>query len=223
MTLLLASPLNLVSFVMGHRTTTVRQYATPFDLYGFTMFAFVVESATNKSVPFAVFAVGDSGPVDLTTISVEEETRINFTYVTEDGPTTVEVESLTILAKVVHTTRAVALTVSMFIINWVMSLCSVAIAFIVFRRRGGEVTDGVAFLPITVTLSIPTIRSLYVGSPPFGILLGTHQNRQLPVQGLTWPFRRGRILPTNGDSGGVRHGCTGCLRDAAHPGQTQYP
>ena len=63
----------------------------------------------------------------------------------------------------------------MFAINWVLTLCSVAIALVVYRRRG-EVKDGVALLPITVILTIPTIRGLYVGSPPFGIDFGAYQN-----------------------------------------------
>ena len=160
---------------MKHRITTGDQYLTPLDRYNFTAFAFVIEKATNKSVPIATFAVGDAGPADFTTTSVDVLTRNNFTYGTEDGAATVEVASHTISTKVEHSTRAQALTFSMFAINWVLTLCLVAIPLIVFRRQG-EVKDGVAFLPITVILTIPTIRSLYAGSPPFGIYLGTRQN-----------------------------------------------
>jgi len=138
-------------------------------------FVFVVEKATNKSIPITTFAVGDTGPADFTTASVEVPTRNQFTYDTEDGSTTAEVDSHTIFVTVKHSTRTRALTFSMFAINWVLTLCSATIASIVVRRRG-KVEGGVALLPITVILSTPTIRSLYVGSPPFGIFLGTHQS-----------------------------------------------
>jgi len=129
-----------------------------------------------------MFAVGDGdyGPVDFTTASVEVETKNNFTYNTKDGPVTVEVESRTVLATTRRSNNARALTFSMFAINWILVLGSVAIALMVFARRG-EVKDGVAFLPITVILSIPTIRVLYVGSPPFGIFIGMHQNHPAPL------------------------------------------
>jgi len=140
-------------------------------------FAFVVESSTNKSIPITTFAVGDGdyGPVDFTTTSVELETRNNFTYNTEGGPITVEVESRAVLATTRRSNNARVLTFAMFAINWILTLGSVAIALVSLLRRG-EVNDGVAFLPVTVILSIPTIRGLYVGSPPFGTPIGMHQN-----------------------------------------------
>jgi len=165
------SPRGLVSFDMEHVIETGDQHNIPLDRYNFMAFAFIVERDTNKSVPITVFAVGDAGPADLTTTSVEVPTMNEFIYDTQDGPTTVDVESRTIFAQVKHSTRARALTFSMFAINWALTLCSVIIASIVFRQRG-QVNDGVAFLPITVILSIPTIRNLYVDSPPFGIALG---------------------------------------------------
>ena len=187
-TSLLLSPGSLVSFDTEHRVEAGNQYDNPLDRYNFMAFVFVVEKATNKSVPINTFAVGDSGPGDFTTTSVEVPTRNQVTYDTEGGLTTIEVESHTISATVRHSTRARALTFSMFAINWVLTLCSVTIASIVVRRRG-KVEGGVALLPITVILSTPTIRNLYVDSPPFGIFLGTHQNfRAAPLQIIYAPL-----------------------------------
>lgn len=164
------------------------QYYTPFHRYKFTALAFVVEKATNKSVPIVTFAAGDPGPGDFTTTSVMHPTLNKFTYDIGGGPTTVDINSTTIITTVRHSNRARALTISMFAINWILTICSVAIALIVLRRRGG-VKDGVALLPVTVILSIPTIRSLYVGPAPFGIYLGTHQNfRGTPPQRVDTPF-----------------------------------
>ena len=105
---------------------------------------------------------------------MEVPTTNQFTYEANDGQNTVEVESRTILAKVEYSARARAFTLSMLVINWILTLCSVAIALIVFSRRG-RVKDGIALLPVTVILSTPTIRGLYVRSPPFGIFLGAHR------------------------------------------------
>jgi len=187
-TLVLFSPLALISFNTEHWTIPENQNFIPLDRYHFTTFVFVIESATNKSVPITTFVVRDryesAGP---TTTSVELETRNNFTYNTEDGPVTVEVESRTVLATTRRSSAARALTFSMFAINWILVLGSVAIALMVFARRG-EVKDGVAFLPITVILSIPTIRFLYVGSPPLGIFIGMHQNRSAPFLRINTAF-----------------------------------
>jgi hypothetical protein len=179
-TLLLLSPRGLVSFDTEHMVEAGNQYDNPLDRYNFTTFVFVVEKATNTSVPITVFAVGDIGPGDFTTTSTAIPTKNQVVYDTEDGSTTVEVESSTIFATIKHSIRTRALTFSMFAINWVLTLCSVTIASIVVRRRG-KVEDGVALLPITVILSTPTIRNLYVGSPPLGVFLGTHRNFHLAL------------------------------------------
>ena len=187
--LVLFSPPGLIYFDTEHRMIPKDQNFIPLDQYSFTTFTFIIESSTNKSIPITLFAVGDSvdGPVDFTTSSSEVETRNNFTYSTEGGPVTVEVESRTMLATTRRSKNARALTFSMFAINWILTLGSVAIALVVFRRRG-EVKDGVAFLPVTIILSIPTIRSLYVGSLPFGIDLGMHQNLPDPLPMIDTAF-----------------------------------
>ena len=163
---------------MEHRVTMGSQYVTPFDQYNFTVFALAVERATNRSIPITLFAVGDAGPADFTTTSETVPSSNWFTYDTDDGPVTVEVGSSTTFAKVLHSTRAQALTVSMFLINWVLTVFSMIITAIVTSRS--EVKDGVALLPFSVIFTIPTIRSLFVGSPPFGILFGAYQNRTVP-------------------------------------------
>ena len=150
------------------------QYTTPFDQYNFAVVAFAVEKATNKSVPITLLAVGDAGPADFTTTSETTPSSNWFTYDAEDGPVTVEVGSSTTFAKVIHSTRARALTVSMFLINWVLTVFSMIITAIVISR--GEVKDSVALLPFSVIFTVPTVRSLFVGSPPFGILFGTHRS-----------------------------------------------
>jgi len=222
-TLLLLSRWGSVSFYKEHEIAIGDQYRTPLDRYDFRAFAFVLEKGTTRTIPITMFAVSSTGPIDFTTPSFEEQTKTNFTYTTGDGPVTIEVESHTMSATIKHSKRARALTFSMFSINWVLTLCSVAIALIVLRRSG-EVKDGVALLPITVILSIPTIRGIFVGSPPFGILLGAYWQNRLALLPLVLkpPIRRGRVLPANVDGTGMLHGSVVCFCVAVLPGQRHY-
>ncbi|KAF9643625.1 hypothetical protein BDM02DRAFT_3263997 [Thelephora ganbajun] len=159
---------SLFSFGNEHSIEIGDQYHTPFDSYTFSAFVFAIERDTNKSIPITSFLVGDTGPADFTTTSSWVPSVNKFTNDTQAGSTIVEVESSTLFAEIRHSTRAQALTISMFAINWVLTLCSMVITSIVFNWWG-EVRDGVALLPVTIILSIPAIRNLYVGSPPFGV------------------------------------------------------
>jgi len=179
----------MVSFDREHRVETGDRWCTPFDHYKFTASAFVVEATTNTSIPITL-AVGDAGPgdpSDFITRYKSESTTTVFTYDTGNGPVTVEVESRTVQARVKRVARARALTLSMFAINWVLTLCSVAIAMNVVIKEKAK--DGLDILPVTIILSIPAIRSLYIGSPPFGIYLGTHCNYAKPLPRIDTAFQ----------------------------------
>ena len=136
-------------------------------------------------------------------------TSNKFTYDGKGGLTTVDVESSMMYPIIHRSRRGQALIYFMFAINWIMTLCSMITTSVIFNREG-KVKNGVALSPITVILTIPAIRSLYPGSPPFGIYLGAHRNcTALFFRGLTIRFRRGRILPTNVYRGSVH--CDGAV------------
>lgn len=213
-TLLLPSLLSMVSFDTQYQMESRDRWHTPFDHYHFTASAFAIEKATNKSIPLAIFAVNDTGPGDFSDFTASSETvptKSNFfTYNATGAPTTIMVESNTTYVTVKHSIRARVLTLSMFAINWVLTLCSVAIALTVVIKE--ESMDGFAYLPVTIILSIPAVRILYIGSPPFGIHLGKHRNYAAPLPPIDTPVRHGRVLPTNADSGGVHHSGIGAFR-----------
>ena len=166
----------MVSFDRDHRVETGDRWCTPFDHYGFTASAFAVEATTNTSV-LIIIRVGNAGPGDFSDFITRYNsvsTRTVFTHDMEIRSVTVEVESCMVYAEVKRSAQVRALTISMFVINWVLTLCSVVIAMNLVVK--GKVKDGVSILPITIILSIPVIQALYVGSPPFGIYLGTHRN-----------------------------------------------
>lgn len=218
LTLLLLSPLALVSFENQYSVITGEQYRTPLERYDFTAFVFVIDPATNFSVPVVSFEVGDTGVGDFITTSETGASRSNFTYEppTRNTSVVVTIPSSTTYATVRRTARAQALTFLMFTINWLLTLCTLVITGIVANKR--VVKDGVALLPVSIILSVPAIRSLYIGSPPFGIFFGTHRNLTTLFEALTLSLRRGGVLPTNDHCSGVCHGSLVYFR----PGQTRY-
>ena len=151
------------------------QYHSPNDRYGFRAFFFAFSYATNKTLPLG-FSVKSNGAGDFSTVSSIDYMPVTSTdmYPTGGGPPTERIEYYMLLGEIVHSVRARAITYSMFSINWVLTLCSIIITSIVFNRQR-RVKEAVALLPVTVILTIPVIRNLYSGSPPYGIYLGEHR------------------------------------------------
>ena len=85
---------------------------------------------------------------------------------------TAQVESRALELRVHGSVLAQAFTMCMLLVNWALAIGSSYVAFVMLVRRE-RMSEVVLALPITVVLTIPALRSLFVGSPPFGILLGT--------------------------------------------------
>jgi len=179
-TLLLLSPLDLYSFENEYRVTIGERYKTPFDRYDFMATVFVIDRS-NFSTPID-FIVGDTGMGDFVATFEVGTSRSDFTY--EDpiieALVTEAIQSRTAHATVRRTARAQALTFLMFSINWLLVLCTLIITWIVASK--GAVKDSVALLPISIIFSVPAIRALYIGSPPFGVFIGTHRNCTTPLR-----------------------------------------
>ena len=142
----------------------------PFDTYFVGALAFVIEKATNHSVPIVTFAACE-GSDNFVISSVETPTTSNYTYDSGTGPTTIEVNSSTIEISARRSQLAQAFTMCLLLINWTLALGSTYVTLIaVFSEE--KVHEGVLLLPVTLVLTVPALRGLYVGSPPFGIYLG---------------------------------------------------
>ena len=142
----------------------------PFDDYYVAVNAFVIEKETNKPVPIVAFGAGDGDDYFFLS-STEGQAKTNYTYDLGTGPTMMEVDSGMINITVKRSHLARAFTMCLLLINWALAIGSTYVTLAVVVRRE-RVHEGVLLLPITLVLTIPTLRGLYVGSPPFGIYFG---------------------------------------------------
>ena len=130
----------------------------PFDFYLLSVLAFVIEKATNQSIPIVTITVGQA-PNNFEVSSTELEAL--------NGG----VRSTVAYIEVKRSQFAQAITMCLFLVNWALTTGSIYIVFLVIFRRE-RINEAVLVLPITIVLTIPTLRNLYPGSPPFGIFIG---------------------------------------------------
>ena len=160
-------------FDVDHSLDYGSQGITPFDFYQFAALMFMIDKATNTSVPIVAIVAGE-GPENFAVSSLYTPTRSNYTYDFGTGPVTVEVESAVVDIEAKRSRLTKAFTVSLALINSALTIASAYITLLVVVRRE-KMNDSLLVLPVTVILTIPALRGLYVGSPPFGIYLGRRQ------------------------------------------------
>jgi len=168
-------------FATEHDIHALGHFPVPFDSYNFQAYAFAMNPTTNQPVNIMRFSAPDS-PSGFAMSSSETGTTKLFTYATESGPRTVEIKSRMLTIAVRYSTLTLALTTSMFVANWILTLGSLFITFSAVKK--GKVTWPVFMLHSAMVLVIPSIRKLYLCPPPFGKFLGAVQ-RVAPVDDLT--------------------------------------
>ena len=142
----------------------------PFKHYSFHAFAFAIDPITNNSVQIAIFGIADTlGDFVIRSYDAADTTK--FTYESEDGLVTTEVESRVIRAEIERSAIAKAFAICLFLGNWAVTVSSVyTTALVVFGKL--EASSMIVALPPSALLAIPTIRSLYISSPPLGSSVG---------------------------------------------------
>ena len=164
----------LTTFKLNHNIDWLAPGMAPFDIYYLAVVAFAVERATNKSVPIIKFAT-EEAPDNFAISSFDIPAIGAYNYTPGTAPTPVGSPSVVVKITVTRSLLARAFTVCLLLVNLALPLGSSYITFIVFVRREEGVHDGVLLLPVTIILTIPALRNLFVGSPPFGIYLGRSQ------------------------------------------------
>ncbi|KAJ7836704.1 hypothetical protein B0H13DRAFT_1912907 [Mycena leptocephala] len=67
---------------------------------------------------------------------------------------------------------AQAFTISIFVVNWGLVVCVMYITLVAWTSKDQKAGDWALAAPVTIILTIPGLRTLFVGNPPFGILFG---------------------------------------------------
>ena len=158
------------------------QHYIPHDCYSLEVFGFAVEKETNDSM-LLLLRLSGSRTNDFDAVSLVLQSSTNFTRIVGGQLATTEVDSSKLFSNITRSKRAKAFTYSLFTINWLLALCSIAMTAFSFRQKG-KGKYSLALVPITVILAIPPIRSFYPGAPPLGVFIGTHCNYAVPSFGI---------------------------------------
>ncbi|RPD63853.1 hypothetical protein L227DRAFT_363874 [Lentinus tigrinus ALCF2SS1-6] len=140
-----------------------QQYAYPFDTYIFGTVFQAFLSGTNVSVPFLFLRI------------VDATSSLQPIYIQDADVRTLSLNG----SEIVHARGArysfhrVALSqlfvMVLFIVNWLLTAVVLFIA--VSAYDGLPMSEGVLILPVSVILTIPALRALWVDAPSFGLLL----------------------------------------------------
>ena len=176
LTLDMRSVLNPPGFTIEHQFDKCGEWdptqdlVVPFEHYSFHASVFAIDPLTNGSIQIAMFGIFDALG-DYVIRSYDAAGTTKFTYESGDGLVTTEVESRVLRAEIEQSAIAKAFMVCLFIGNWAVTVSSVyTTALVMFGKL--EANNMIAALPFSALLAIPTIRSLYIGSPPLGFSIG---------------------------------------------------
>ena len=164
----------MTTFDVEHHIDFFDSGFAPFDSYYLEIIGFAIEKATNKSVPITNFVAGE-GPDNFLVLSDDDPATNIYTYDPGTGPMTVVADSRIVDVRVTRSLIAKVFTLCLLIVNVALALGSTYVTLVVITRRGEGVHDGVLLLPVTIILTIPALRALYVGSPQLGIFTGRSQ------------------------------------------------
>ena len=217
---------SLNTFDVVHGISFVSAGFAPFDIYALTAVVFAVEKATNRSIPIIKSAAGE-GPDNMAVTSFDIPASSVYTYNPGTGPTTGFVDSSIIYIEVRRSLLAKVFTLCLLIVNISLALGSTYITFVAFARRGEKRSEGIFLLPVTIILTIPALRGLYVGSPPFGIYLGRSQALRPQISDLSSrtdaALRYIWVLPADDGSRAVLYDAIVRRCYAAHGGPKSLP
>ena len=142
----------------------------PFQHYSFKSLAFAIDPTTNRSVSVVMFGVLDILG-DFVICSHDEADTSKFTYDSGNGLVTTEVESRLLRGEITQSAISKAFAICLFLANWALVVGSVHITVLVAFRKL-KANSVISVLPFSALLAIPTIRSLYIGSPPLRVSIG---------------------------------------------------
>ncbi|EKM55382.1 uncharacterized protein PHACADRAFT_93717, partial [Phanerochaete carnosa HHB-10118-sp] len=135
-----------------------QQYTYPFDTYYLDSSIIALSSDTNESLPLLTYHPVDS--TDNFAPSVEEDSA---TTVMNNGTV---VQSRFMRMRFSRTAFTQFFVMSLFLVNW--ALTGVVLYITLSANEGNDVGESILLLPLSVIVTIPGLRALWVGAPAFG-------------------------------------------------------
>jgi hypothetical protein len=88
---------------------------------------------------------------------------------------------------------AKAFALVIFGVNWGLTAMVLYLS-LAGIQRGSDLSEGDLFFPATIILTVPSLRALMVGNPPFGTFLGHFLNDLFFIELLTLGILLGKII-----------------------------
>ena len=139
-------------------------YLYPFELFGLETNIVVTSPNVTNSSLLPILAIGFSGYTD------------NLAPYVENMPSTTIVNGTVVNSRFAslslrRSNLSIVFVMILFGVNWALTAMVVYITTIALFSTEFRITDGIPALPITVILTIPALRALFLDSPPFGELI----------------------------------------------------
>ena len=159
-----------------------------------------IDTLTNKSTPllFSVNSLVQNFNVEG---GINHPEQSNLTYDPGIRPITDTFYPNSIEVTVKRLTLSQAFTICLLIVNWALTSVSVWVMTVIYFKEE-KPPDAVLLFPLTLVVTIPALRNLYVGSPPFGIFIGMSQILRPSDLSLRTKatLRCDRVLPADDNS-----------------------
>ena len=148
------------------------QSFAPFDFYYLDVVVSVVDKTSGENV--SILGIVTGSQVQNFNVFSASDGDLTDIYDPVTGLTPVEGKPHVAFIEVRRSTLARVFTICLLIINWALTSVSAWVTIIVYFRKE-KPGDAVLLFPLTLVVTIPALRKLYIGSPPYGILIGTPQ------------------------------------------------
>ncbi|RDX45544.1 hypothetical protein OH76DRAFT_945531 [Lentinus brumalis] len=140
-----------------------QQFAYPFDTYTLDTVFQAFRSGTNVSVPILFLRISDATSSFQPILIQDADVRtrsINGSQIIHGRGVQYSFQRIAL---------SQVFVVVLFVVNWLLTAVVLYIA--VSAYDGVPMSDGILILPVSVILTIPALRALWVGAPSFGLLL----------------------------------------------------
>lgn len=150
-------------------------YGFPFDIYHLRTSFLTTSHNSSSTDPTSnpILPILKLAPVD--TADNFAPTFVNFPTLTDLNGTGTLLPSTSVLLTLRRTPLAKSFNMMIFMLNWLLSAVVVSVAVVTHwspseeGQFAEETPDSLVIFPLSVILTIPSLRGLMVGSPQFGM------------------------------------------------------